>query len=39
MSERGVDVDYSTLYRWVQRYACLRNGSAGTGLPVAVLAR
>ena len=21
MAERGVDVDYSTLYRWVQRYA------------------
>ena len=29
--ERGVNVDHSTIYRWVQRYAPeMENGCAGT---------
>ena len=41
LAERGVNVDHSTIYRWVQRYAPeMENGCAGTGvtfrsLPVA----
>jgi transposase-like protein len=36
MAERGVDVDYSTLYRWVQRYArSWRSGRCGTRTGIA----
>src|ERR1044072_6342702 len=32
MAERGVSVDHSTIYRWVQKYAPeMRSGCAGTG--------
>ena len=33
LAERGVNVDHSTIYRWVQRYAPeMENGCAGTGV-------
>nr|QTX14601.1 Mobile element protein [Klebsiella pneumoniae] len=34
LAERGVNVDHSTIYRWVQRYApeMEKNGCAGTGV-------
>jgi transposase-like protein len=32
MGERGVSVDHSTIYRWVQKYALRsRSGCAGSG--------
>jgi hypothetical protein len=32
LAERGVNVDHTTIYRWVQRYAPeMKNGCAGTG--------
>lgn len=39
LAERGVSVDHTTLYRWVQRYALKwRNVSAGTGVSLPGLA-
>ncbi len=33
MTERGVPVDHSTIYRWVQKYAQkLNDGCAGSGI-------
>ncbi len=41
LAERGVNVDHSTIYRWVQRYAPGngKNGCAGTGVTLPILAR
>ncbi len=40
LAERGVNVDHSTIYRWVQRYAPeMENGCAGTGVTSSDLAR
>ncbi len=40
LAERGVNVDHSTIYRWVQRYAPeMENGCAGTGVTLPDLAR
>ncbi len=39
-AERGVNVDHSTIYRWVQRYAPeMENGCAGTGVTLPIFAR
>ena len=41
LAERGVNVDHSTIYRWVQRYApemekrCAGTGVTSRSLPVA----
>ncbi|MHC5686093.1 hypothetical protein ACYTWS_23210 [Escherichia coli] len=32
LAERGVNVDHSTIYRWVQRYAPEMEKRAGTGV-------
>jgi IS6 family transposase len=33
LAERGINVDHSTIYRWVQRYAPeMENGYAGIGV-------
>ena len=38
LAERGVNVDHSTIYRWVQRYAPeMENGCAGTGVTLPIL--
>ncbi len=35
LAERGVNVDHTILYRWVQRYdPKWKNGCAGTGKPL-----
>nr|ARO45649.1 hypothetical protein PMPNAOBH_00008 [Escherichia coli] len=40
LAERGVNVDHSTIYRWVQRYAPeMENGCAGTGVTLPIFAR
>ncbi|MGC6746587.1 IS6 family transposase [Escherichia coli] len=41
LAERGVNVDHSTIYRWVQRYApeMEKNGCAGTGVTLPIFAR
>nr|CAC9249986.1 Uncharacterised protein [Citrobacter werkmanii]CAD0188579.1 Mobilization_integration [Citrobacter werkmanii] len=42
LAERGVNVDHSTIYRWVQRYAPemeKKNGCAGTGVTLPIFAR
>jgi transposase-like protein len=41
LAERGVNVDHSTIYRWVQRYAPekWKNGCAGTGVTLPIFAR
>ncbi len=40
LAERGVNVDHSTIYRWVQRYAPeMKNGCAGTGVTPPIFAR
>ncbi len=40
LAERGVNVDHSTIYRWVQRYALKwKNGCAGTGVTLPSFAR
>ncbi len=40
LAERGVNVDHSTIYRWVQ-FARLKwkNGCAGTGVTLPIFAR
>ncbi len=41
LAERGVNVDHSTIYRWVHRYApeMEKNGCAGTGVTLPIFAR
>ncbi|WP_434478020.1 hypothetical protein [Escherichia coli] len=40
LAERGVNVDHSTIYRWVQRYAPeMEKGCAGTGVTLPIFAR
>ena len=40
LAERGANVDHSTIYRWVQRYAPeMENGCAGTGVTLPIFAR
>ena len=40
LAERGVNVDHSTIYRWVQRYAPKwRNDCASTGGTLPIFAR
>jgi transposase-like protein len=41
LAERGVNVDHSTIYRWVQRYApeMEKRLSAGTGVTLPIFAR
>ncbi|WP_407250462.1 hypothetical protein [Klebsiella pneumoniae] len=41
LAERGVNVDHSTIYRWVQRVMRLKwkNGCAGTGVTLPIFAR
>jgi IS6 family transposase len=40
LAERGVNVDHSTIYRWVQRCAPKwKNGCAGTGVTLPIFAR
>ena len=39
LAERGVNVEHTTIYRWVQRYAPeMESGCAGTGVSLPVLA-
>ena len=38
LAERGVNVDHSTIYRWVQRLKW-KNGCAGTGVTLPIFAR
>ncbi len=33
MRERGLHVDHTTIYRWVQRYACSRTGATMQAAP------
>ena len=40
LAERRVNVDHSTIYRWVQRYAPeMENDCAGTGIILPIFAR
>ncbi|KAF1366501.1 IS6 family transposase [Yokenella regensburgei] len=40
LAERGVNVEHSTIYRWVQRYAPeMENDCAGTGVTLPIFAR
>ncbi len=40
LAERGVNVDHSTIYRWVQRYAPeMEKRRAGTGVTLPIFAR
>ncbi len=39
LAERGVNVDHSTIYRWVQRYAPEMESCAGTGVTLPIFAR
>ncbi len=40
LAERGVNVDHSTIYRWVQRLRLKwKNGCAGTGVTLPIFAR
>ncbi len=42
LAERGVNVDHSTIYRWVQRSVMRlkwKNGCAGTGVTLPIFAR
>ncbi len=41
LAERGVNVDHSTIYRWVQRYApeMEKRDCAGTGVTLPIFAR
>jgi IS6 family transposase len=41
LAERGVNVDQSTIYRWVQQAMRLKwkNGCAGTGVTLPIFAR
>jgi IS6 family transposase len=40
LAPRGVNVDHSTIYRWVQRYAPeMEKRRAGTGVTLPIFAR
>ncbi len=39
LAERGVNVDHSTIYRWVPRYAPGKASCAGTGMPAPIFAQ